>query len=329
MADPNPDFSLRKNKFVDRRVFVDALARLRCIRPLEEYLYIGMGGRSMEDHRAIHSILGIEMLLSFDEDASMIERQRLNAPSGKTRYLHASAKELIDELGAIIRREGFPSDAGRIIWLDYMRPGQLGHQLQEFRGLLSNLEGNDIVKVTLNADPESLGREKGSYNDLKTYRVNVLKSRLGEFGPAKIDAADVTPEGFAPILARAVEKVANDAFGGGSTLKLVPLSLIRYADGLQMLTITGIVLDRTADEPSFLERTGFGTWPLHSPTWDRIHHVDIPYLTPRERALLERDISRSEPPDALRVFFDGDIGAALEQYKLFKRYYPNFQHVWF
>jgi hypothetical protein len=329
MSDANPDFALRKNKFVDRRVFVDALARMRCVRPLEEYLYIGMGGSSLEDHRAIHSILGIEMLLSFDEDADKIERQKLNAPSGKTRYLHATSKELVDQLEAILRREGFPSDAGRIIWLDYMRPGQLGHQLQEFRGLLSILEANDIVKITLNADPESLGQKKGSYDDLTTYRINVLKSRLGEFGPAKLTDADVTIDGFAKTLARAVEKVANDAFARKSGLRLAPLSLIRYADGLQMLTVTGVLLDRAADAASFLKRTGFETWPLYSPAWDRIHHVDIPYLTPQERALLDREMFRSEGPESLRVFFGGNAETAVEQYKLFRRYYPNFQHVWF
>ena len=330
------EFAFRKNKFVDRRLFVDALARMRCVRPLDEYLYIGMGGPSLEDHRALHSMLGIEMLLSFDENVSLIERQKLNAPSEKMRYLHMSAKELVDQLDAVIRDAGFPDDAGRIIWLDYMKPGQLGHQLQEFRGLLSALEANDVVKITLNADPDSLGRPKKDESTnvdadtaLTAHRITVLKSRLAEFGPAKIGEADISKNGFPSILAKSVEKVVNDAFPPSSSLTLAPISLIRYADGLQMLTICAAVLDSTSDKSAFARKTGFSTWPLYSATWDQIHHVDIPFLTAQERALLEHQISRSEEPNSLGVFFEGDVETALTQYKLFRRYYPNFQHVWF
>lgn len=106
-----------------------------------------------------------------------------------------------------------------------------------------------------------------------------------------------------------------------------PLSIIRYADGEQMLSITGAIIPR-ADKNLFLERLDLESWPFDSTDWSTVHRLLVPALTIRERLFLEKTIMSKNPADLVsELGFDAasDIQMEdfLESYKSYYRFYPT------
>ncbi|GHL58479.1 hypothetical protein ECZU31_17540 [Escherichia coli] len=62
--------------------------------------------------------------------------------------------------GDFINRYNF--DDKTIIWLDYATPSDLNAQLNEIVNLVTKLKPKDIFKITLNANPEALGKTRAN-----------------------------------------------------------------------------------------------------------------------------------------------------------------------
>jgi hypothetical protein len=67
-------------QFVDRQLFVDLLAGVGRLRDFSKYIYISMGGKFLEDHRALQMALDVSELISIDANPEVVARQDFNKP---------------------------------------------------------------------------------------------------------------------------------------------------------------------------------------------------------------------------------------------------------
>ena len=134
-------------------------------------------------------------------------------------------------------------------------------------------------------------------------------------------------DGLPAVLAGSFAAAALQALPVSGETTFKPLSITRYRDGLQMLSITGAVVARS-EEQEMATRLDLGAWPFASEVWTRIHNLVVPDLTIRERLFLEREVMSGRDADIVRELgFDkaGDIAVEdfLNNYRLYYRFYPT------
>lgn len=333
MSGASIPYHLRPHKSVDRRLFLDLLTRFERWIPLAEYVYVSMGAYPLEDHKLIHRHLGITRLIAFDLEAAIVARQKFNKPLETCHCLHRKSGDLISNLDSILRDCSFSEPKGIIVWLDYTNPAQLGHQIREFESLLDKLRAGDLVRVTINAQPNALVEPQApGANPLlavekRERQFQNLKSRIGEFLPSETLPDDMTHDGLPLAIAKSFGAAALKALPISGENTFCPLSITRYADGEQMLSITGAVVTRD-DKDALLERLDMKTWPFASSDWSTIHHLLVPALTVRERLFLEKGIMSKSPKELVsELGFEAaaniQIEEFLESYKNYYRFYPT------
>lgn len=331
-------YALRQNKFVDRRIFIDLLSRVERFSPLDDHVYISMGGATLEDHRLAHAHLGLNRLLSFDNAQWVIDRQQFNKPVDYVRLVKLSSSDLIANFSAHLNAEGFGASPNVAMWLDYTEPKNLGKQLGEFNQLLDVLQPMDVVRITVNASasgiysPRMVDGALETEDKFKPIRLEKLAARLGDYFPTDTKAEDMSDERLPYVVAAALQKATNTAFPATSKLLGLPLSVLRYSDGQQMMSATIIVLNRD-ERDDFLKVTRAERWPFFSATWQSVHQISVPDLSLRERMFINERIPTKTPAEICNDMgfeFDDDIEASkayIEQYSKYYRFYPHFHYV--
>lgn len=330
MSGASIPYHLRPHKAVDRRVFIDLLSRFERWRPLIDYVYLSMGAYPLEDHKLIHRILGITRLIAFDNDASVVARQVFNRPIRSCHCVEMTSGDVVADFDQVLAQCGYSTPAGVIVWLDYTEPKWLGEQIREFQSLLDRLSAGDVVRVTVNAHPNELiaSTEKPALvEEKRAKQFQVLRSRIKEFLPSWATAEHMTAAELPKVISESFAAAALKALPVASELTFRPLSVARYADGAQMLSMTGVVAKRT-EESEMLARLDLKSWPFASDTWSDIHNLVVPDLTLRERLFLEREIVAADPDKIVEELgFDAAGGTPvadlIDNYKHYYRFYPT------
>jgi hypothetical protein len=334
MSGSSIPYHLRPHKAVDRRLFVDLLVRCERWRSLADAAYISMGAYPLEDHKLIHRILGIRKLIAFDYEAEIVKRQIFNRPIDTCQCICHSSGELIDNLDTILSDVGYADAKNLIVWLDYTSPATLGEQIREFVMLLDKLKDGDIVRITVNANASSLftakpqkGEPTMPAEEVRKIRYEKLNERIGDYLATDTTAEMMTDEKLPPVLGRAFGAAALQALPTSGANAFAPLSIVRYADGQQMLSLTGVVVPRE-QEIEMRERLELASWRFASKDWSDVHLLTVPDLTIRERLFLERAIGTTSIPDLKDQlgfdFAELDVGEAfLGDYEHYYRFYPN------
>lgn len=336
MAGDSLPYHLRPHKAVDRRIFLDLLMRFERWRPLGKYTYLSMGAYPLEDHKLIHRSLGITKLITFDLDEDVVARQLFNKPVASCACLNKSSGEIVSNLENILQEAKCDPDAGVIIWLDYTAPKQIGAQLGEFQSLLDRLRVGDVIRITVNAHPAELseatdqpklGNGPLPVEERQIRQFERLQKRIGDLLPSTAKSEDITMDRLPIILAGSFAAAALKAVPVSSANTFRPLSITRYRDGQQMLSITGTIVERNnIDE--MIKRLDLDEWPFASQNWTQIHKLVVPDLTVRERLFLEREVTKKKIDaivDELGFKNAGEIPLAdfLESYKNYYRFYPT------
>ena len=128
------------------------------------------------------------------------------------------------------------------------------------------------------------------------------------------------------LLARAFGQAANRALPPLGDKSFSPLSIVSYADGHRMLSITGALVKRThVDE--MRSKIDLESWPFMSSSWTCLTWLNVPDLTIMERMFLEREIDTEPAEVAERLGFnfgrDMDLMKFLVQYRRYYRFYPS------
>lgn len=319
-------YHLRPNKAVDRHLFIDLLTRIHGYSPIHDHTYIGFGGPFLEDFRIIHSQFGIRSMVSLELSQEVYERQKFNKPLACIRCRNVSSGDFISEYNV---------DGNSIIWLDYAIPKQLRQQLDEFRALLPQLRHMDVVKITLNANLDTLGGQQQGMTreDLAESRLTKLRQRIDDFLPQDVSAAAMTRDGYPVLLYHTLERTFRSALAGSRAETFLPLTSFYYADsGHTMLTLTGIVLNASAQR-GFIKKSRVSRWELALPKAGGPLPINVPSLSTRERLFVDRLLPKHKARTILRrlkfLCEDGEEETlkVLTSYALFYRHYPYFSRV--
>jgi hypothetical protein len=279
-------YRLRPNKAVDRELFVSLLGRLAAALKIEKHAYVGLGGAFLEEFRLLHARTGIADMVCVEQEKPVHERQKFNRPIATIRCVHACLEDYLDEA---------EFDKPVVLWLDYTEPGQMRRQIDCFCSQVAKLPLHSVVRVTLNANPSSLGtpdkdeisislsaESEAEKPTLQDWRLQRLRERLAEFVPVEFSAKNLETRAFGPSLIGILRLALDRSLEGYFDRKPIWAFSTHYSDGQPMVTATVIVVptsDTTLE--SIVKEWSF------RPDGDEPLVIDLPALSTRERLTLE------------------------------------------
>ncbi|MDD2878814.1 MAG: hypothetical protein PHQ58_00110 [Rhodoferax sp.] len=321
-------YHLRENKAIERNLFIELLVRVGRVENISDYTYIGFGGPFLEDFKALHAALRISKMISIEMDENVCKRQAFNSPADFIEIRKCKSGEFLIS---------HDFDKHNIVWLDYTTPRGLYGQLAEFRLLVSKLGKFDIAKITLNANPETLGG-----NATIEEKLEKLKRCLGDLCKFNLDEDDILPKKYPATLLKAIHSALGGLSARVSGDYFQPLSAFVYQDGGHpMLTVTGVILDakNDLDKSLFLEKSRIAHWAFKNLDWSPPLVISVPALSTKERLTLDTalPIGRTENAGELLVeklgYCPSESGGEyaakllLANYSQFYRAYPLFSRV--
>lgn len=307
-------YRLRPNKAVDRELFLSLLMRLTPKLALEDYHYVGLGGPFLEDFRLIHGRLGIAKMTCIETEEQVHKRQLFNRPIASIECVHKSLEDYLDETDF---------DSPVIIWFDYTDPNEIITQIERFARTIGTAPIGSILRITLNANPSSLGKPKEnlSEEELWAWRLEKFKGRLGALFPSGLAADGMTTKTFGLSLLLALKLAVENEALSFRDRSIVWALATHYADGQAMVTAALVICqndDMTVEE-------SVKAWEYHATT-DAPHRVDLPALSTLERLTME-----SSDDAQNKLSFDlpkSNMGEnPFDVFKKFYRIYPHFSRV--
>lgn len=307
-------YRLRPNKAVDRELFLSLLVRLAASLKIESYRYIGLGGPFLEDFRLIHARLGIVDMKCIESMKDVHLRQNFNRPVSCIECVHNTLEDYIDSTDF---------EKPVIIWFDYTSPGHITEQIERYARTVSVVPINSILRVTLNANPGSLGKPTGVKEDVRAYRLAQFKEHLGNLFPSDLGLEGMTFKNFGKSVLRALYLAVEKEVLHLNDRKIVWSLATHYADGQPMTTAALIVcdpLDNTIE--NLVEAWEFFSSP------NKPYRVDMPSLSTLERLTME---SSEDAKDRLGFELPkSEMGEdPFESFKKFYRVFPHFSRVEF
>lgn len=334
-------YRLRPNKAVDRELFLSLLMRLAPKLELEKYHYVGLGGPFLEDFRLLHSRIGIGRkrgrrrlgrLTCVESELEIHRRQRFNRPVASIKCVHSTLETFLDQTT-------FTTPA--IIWFDYTAPSSIPSQIQRFASTVGTVPLGSILRVTLNADPSSLG-EPPSAKDLSVdvdgdvsvdrvnkptkaeWRLERFRERLGSLVPTGLTAEGMTFKMYGPTLLQVLKLAVEKQALSFADRRIVWALTTHYADGQAMVTAALVVCAR---EDTIVEKL-VQDWEFYATT-DNPHRLDLPSLSSLERLTMEsNNNARRKLGFDLAKVSESKLGDdPFEVFKKFYRLYPHFSRV--
>lgn len=322
-----PFYHLRPNKSIDRNLFIQTLIGLSSFFPISEYQYTGFGSYLFDDFKLLHDTLNIQHMTSLEKEPTEFERAEFNLPYNCIEVKNIGSTEYLAELY-------IEDDAHNIFWLDYVSPNELGTQLADYATLLNILNAGDIVRITLNANPASLGKCDDP-DALQSFRLHRLRERVPDiYFPATASPDEMTTQKYPVLLLKILKNITMQVLVDEPPYNpyfMMPLFSTVYADGQQMLTFTGIILN-SHEKRDDIERA-LQNYPHNTFKWDTPCQIQIPPLSVREiseiNKLLPSENARQQLIDKFPFIFSEKERQAVDSYISFYKYYPNYHQVSF
>lgn len=314
----HPAYHLRPNKTADRFAFIEAIKRLERLSGgrLRDYTYYGLGGPYLEDFRLLYEACPEIRMVSIENDEETYKRQEFHRPCKTLQLIEG-------DLTSYIARYS-PNDNKSVFWLDYT--GLEYSNFDDFKALLAKVVEDSMVKVTLRSEPRDYSIPRRG----KSRRQNAeeFRNRFERIMPNPSANPPSEPEKYAHLLQKMLRVAAEQALpASGTNLLFVPVSSFYYTDGTGMLTLTGVVCNRSTESEV---EGAFADWEFANLTWDKPKLINIPTLSTKERLHLQHLLPSSaatgrELRKTLGYQIDDGIcetEAALTQYAAFHRYSP-------
>lgn len=322
-----PFYHLRPNKSIDRSLFVQTLIGLSQLFPITDYQYTGFGSYLFDDFKLLHDTLNISEMFSLEKDSVEYERAKFNLPYNCIDIKNIGSTEYLSELF-------LEDNSHNIFWLDFVNPSELGMQIADYSTLLNILNPGDIIRITLNANPASLGKSS-SPDELQKVRLEALKNRVPDiYFPISITPENMTTTAYPLVLLKILKNITMQCLTDDPPYSpnfMLPLFSSIYADGQQMLTFTGIILDSHEKESKI--RDILKGYPHNTFSWDSPCHIEIPALSTREinelNKLLPDTGVRQQLIDKFPFIFSEKQKQVVDSYISFYKFYPNYHQVSF
>ena len=309
------DYALRPAKNMQRKMLCEALARLSRIAGLATYRYIGFGALGFHDFCLLHQRLGILDMVSIEGNSAAQNRISRNKPYSCIKMKWGMSHVVLPTLKWSKRT---------ILWLDYEHPLDTD-KLTDIATACASLRSGSALIITLPADP---GRVIPGV-DMGERRLEVLRSKVGKKNvPADVKGTDLSKWGLATVLRRIavnqIQKTLSDRNGvleAPRKLQFDQLFHFHYADGKQMMSVGGLILD--AKDREHLAPNHFEDLSFYRPDSDP-YLIETPLLTLREIKFLDERLPRSAP-DVVRPTWIPE--AERKRYAKVYRYFPSFSEV--
>lgn len=308
------DYSLRPAKFAERKMLVEALARLRVFGSLRTYRYVGFGSIWFADCVLFHRALGIEEIVSIERERNHADRFRFNKP-------YRGIELRMDDSAVVL-----PSlDWGRrtIVWLDYDDPLSPAI-LDDVRTVATRACAGTALIVSVQA--EKIWDTRNKAEPIHVVRRLQFRRLFGdERTPGKLPGADLRGWRLSNSTRRIVRaeienglQRVNEARASGQRMKFRQFVAFEYADDAKMTTVGGVFID--AGQDAVFDSAGFGDLSFFRGGDDAVR-IEIPLLTPREMRYLDERLPEAdgEPIESGAI-----PGRDARFYSALYRHLPNF-----
>lgn len=293
---PEAPYAFRPAKRIQRLMFCDMLRCLRGVRPMHDYLYVGLGHWQFVDFEYMRREVGVVNMLSIERNTSDKPRFEYNLPFEEVRLEFGEAYDHLQQL---------EPDVPTIVWLDYTT-NLRSSVLRDLRLLAARLPAGSVIAATVNSHP---GRED--------QRLPTLRSLVGEdIVPGDITEDDLDRDGLPKVQQRILmEQVGDAAATRPDPMELRQSMLICYSDRSPMLFWASLLDDGSAEislaheTMGRLEQFRDGVDPLE---------ITVPVLSTREVTRLNELMSKGE--DAR---LNGLTADDCDAYAGLRRWYPS------
>lgn len=312
------NYILRPSKQIERKIFIETLLRLSKIDyHISEYTYLGMGSIHYADFLLFHKNLLINKLICVEED-EIPNRMEFNKPYN---FIELHCPKTLSKYITTM-------DVNTLFfaWLDY--DGYLSKiELDDIRSIIHKLKPGSILTITIQADPKNLSKLVGQeeWNKLKSEerearKLEEVKKLIGSYYSDEIKLVNLGFNNLPILYSKALLNYINSFVFKREDLSFYPLFNFKYYDGIQMITIGGII-DKTDTEKrkqlSELLVVPFGEIPIE---------ISVPPLTIKEKHWLEKNVvkNNADPRDHFEL-----ADKLIENFKLFYKQYPVYNELLF
>jgi len=276
----HPAYQLRTNKAVDRVSLVSYIRHV--LADEKKARYFSLSGPFLEDMKVMHSCFPVMKLISLEKNEQTYKRQQFHSFTSRLKLVR---KTLDDYLV----HDYEPGDQD-FFWLDFTDMSV--PSFQTFRTVLTKAPHLSVIRITLRAEPNRTTAWKEYLTDKQ---IEELKKKADEefekkFGSLLSHEANRTPfcssDEFARLVQMMAKRVSSEALGPSSDRSFFHLDSIRYEDGTQMLSVTGLVVDN--DKIVDIRHTLKKKLHLEEQSWSTPRRVDMPNLSILERHHLDK-----------------------------------------
>jgi len=312
------NYRIRPAKSVQRKMLCEAFQRLSEFGSLKSYRYVGLPATFFSDFILLHRVLGIHNMVGIEVDPLEKKRFEFNLPFRciKMRYGHSNA--ILPQLDWDLRT---------ILWLDYDDPLSTS-VLTDVGFFFAEAPAGSVMVVTLDARPDPDQDEADEETDEP--RLTRLNKKVGEENvPRDVREQDLADWGTAftyhRIVTDAIRRTVIERNGSRplpNQLVYEQLFYFCYADGPKMVTVGGLLYERSQGKP--LDRCGFKdldfirSGPRNG---SKPCFIEVPSLTFREIRHLDSQLPRDK---GKRLRAPRVPVTDLKRYERIYRYFPAF-----
>lgn len=304
------NYSLSPNKTIQRHIVFDALEMLDRHVGICSGIYIGFGSIWFSDFLLAHKRLGVNRLISIENNPVGAVRARFNAPF---RAIEVEEGDSTPVLRDLVRREDMLNQPW-IVWLDYDRSVSQT-TTDDIELIVTHAPQNSVLILTLDA---------GGLNMSGTARAEYLRNTLGDAISDQLENSDFEVEKMPEIIGDGILNfLCGRAVDLGRPGGFVPAFKIPYKDSAQMITCGGILPAQAA--------RGAARACIADKGWPGFPNVAVkaPPLTLKEVLALQRLMPSHEiisRGDVQGIGFDL-LEDQIEAYSAHYRRYPTFSQV--
>lgn len=310
------NYFLRPSKQVERKLFIEALQRLsKAGYYVTDYTYLGLGSVYFADFILVHKYLLIDNMVCA-EHTEIPKRMRFNKPYDFIKVEMAPVNKVLNDERLINRTKP------HVVWLDY--DFSLNDSiLDDIRDTVHVLAPGSVFLVTVTADPKALANaldEKVRQNITDIQRrdllVAFLNNQFGTYLLKPVVRADLSYNRLPLLMIDVLQEHLKQAFNSRPSLKFYQLFNFKYADGVQMLSLGGLIDNDDAGQ----KLTDAGIYDLDFiETGKKPIEISVPPLTMREKDWLDQHMVRNSEPPVLDFELGNDL---LKNYIKYYRHYP-------
>jgi hypothetical protein len=326
----------RPAKNIERKMIVEALGRLDRLISMENVRYVGFGSIYFADFLLFHRYLGLAPMVNIEEDDSPEQRARfaLNKPFSAVDLKHGRSSIVLPHIGW---------DQPTAFWLDYDVPIN-SDILGDVEMVTFNAATPAVLIVTVQATPEKVDPENpGSRVAALASAVGRERVPLGVRSNANLAGWRTATVSY-EIIDGSIRKSLRERFPSSEVSALAakgetepsadvapvdsptaidwaPLFNFQYEDGAKMVTIGGLIHERSVTERvagcefeklSYVRGSGLP---------NDCYRIDVPRLTTRELLHLDRLLPNGLTDDQ---GINGIPPSEVAAYAKLYRYFPAF-----